>query len=621
MSSSGGTGGWPYDVELIGCTWFRESAGTGDPQLRTIFRNGTWTIRNEVNNVRLAYVNGLLFIGSTVNITSTLASVNSRIALSIFRSCTINVGSSATVTAGNCTLQNSDVDEGSLIVITSGRGAALVRNNIRGIVRVDGVDYELKRDKAGSTINPNPSIADLATAPGFSAVYTNGNFRQDPKYLDAAAENFCLQADSPNIRAANDNVNNIGGHFAQVGIAVENTDDGNAAGVRVIASPEINTTIPDAYFLKTTPVNGIVPVEGYVDYVFPSSGLAIAQLKVSDFFSFDSDAAGGSVSNGNVVDAQPLTGSYQTELYAYRYPLAWLNGRTEFVVDAIDASNTGRYWPNVINANWCRIGNDIRQIVSTRLIDTFNPPFVGQGTKLVFTVNDGFTGTSFSRDHALGTTVYLSRQREHLAIRQTGYPHLTTNQANEAANNTLTVPRYLEQMFYDNFPGGRKTHVRVNGQIREVTSLGANYPVTVLGFDGTVPIGVTTPFSAPITIGTNITIGTLSEISSLTPNRLTVLVRSKTTTETPTIGVDANGYPTYVDSEWNNEVSAAYGVAGKFFQQEIDQRPGLIIQGMNIWGRGDSDAPTGIPPQDLAGRWFHVRVYKRHNYSSIGLPL
>ncbi len=463
--------GWPVDIELIGCSWTKSAGAFITRPLRSIIRNSTFIVRV------LAGCSDGLFINSTITIGSTSATQDCLINTSIFRTCTITIGSTV-ATANPATLVNSDVDETSVIVITSGRGATLARNNIRGIVRVDGVDYELKRDKAGNTINPNPSIADLVTATGFSAIYTNGNFSQDPRYIDAATENFCLQSDSPNIRAANNGISNIGGHFARVATSVNNTDNGNAAGVKVLPSAEINTTIPTAYVLNSG------ETQGFVDYVFRTNGFVLGIIDINTLFAFDSDFAGGTVQNNNVPDSQPLTSSYAKR---------------------------------------------------------------------------------------------------------------TQTNANTGNTTTIQVPTSAGVLITDT--------IRVNGQVRTITTItpsGANSILTL-----------NSALAAAVASGTTVTFGTAPQIAALNPNRLTFQLRTRSNAAEPTTPL--------VDSEWDNGLDPAYLATGVFFEQEIGKQPTHIIQGSNVWGGGDSNAPTGIAPQTIAAQWVNVRVYLRDNYSSNGL--
>lgn len=426
--------------------------------------------------------------------------------------CIIVDGAIVSISNGNTTnaLQNSYVQSGCQVNVGTVTISQITNNDIQGIVRISGVDYEVKRNKAGATINPTPSLADLSTASGWSNIYAQANWNQDPMFNNSLAGNYTLQADSPLIRAAANGVDNLGGYFAQVATLIQNTDNGNAAGVRVIASPEIDTTIPNAYKLKTTPVNGFIPIAGYVDYIFPSNGLTIARLIINDLFQFDSDfdSASGTtyIQNNNVVDAQP-------------------------------------------------------------------------------------------------------EQRSGINANTTGYAARTVQLGNAVNNTTLN--------FYQGFgpaaivPG---MQVRVNGMVRNVVAVSSSTAAELI----TVTVDIA--FPAPITANTTITYGTSSQIAALNPNRLTVLMRTSNSTTPPTVTIDAFGYPSYVDAEWNNELDGGYNANGRFFQQEIDQRPGHIINGTNVWGRGDSEAPTGIPPRDLAPRYCHVRVYKRNDYSSNGNP-
>lgn len=469
--------GYPIDCEVIGTSWLASGANSDlvtDRALRTIWRNSTFNIRGGTGSTS-NWIKDNLFIGCTVIMSHTnTSSNNSRISTSIFINSSITMGISGLVSGGS-TLRWSYIDTNSIIILISS-GTVFIGNNIQGIVRVGGVDYELKKDKAGNTINPNPSLPDVVAA--IPSIYTNGNYNEDPKFNNAASGDYSLQADSPMLRGANNGLENVGGYFAPLGISVLNTDDGNSAGTRVIASAAIDTSIPDAYKLASG------QTEGFVDYVFFVGGFVLQQLRILDNFNFDSDSAGGTTNNNNVVDAQPLTADYARR---------------------------------------------------------------------------------------------------------------TTTTGNTGSASTLLVPTAAGIQIGDS--------VRVNGQERGVygkSSSGGNDTITL-----------DTALSAVVATGTTVTYGTPAQLKALLPNRLTVLMRTRNIASAPS-------YP-FVDSEWDNEVSSAYGVAGQFFQQELDKKPGLIISGSNVYGAGDSDAPTGITAQDLSPQWVHVRVYKRNNYSSNGL--
>lgn len=148
-------------------------------------------------------------------------------------------------------------------------------------------------------------------------------------------------------------------------------------------------------------------------------------------------------------------------------------------------------------------------------------------------------------------------------------------------------------------------HVRVNGQPREVISKATSGSSEVLTLDRNL--------LAPIGSGVGVTYGTVLQLAALNPNRLTVFMRTKSTSGVPS-------FP-FVDSEWDNELDPAYGKAGYLFNQEVNTQPVLYIDGQDVYGGGDSDCPTGLVPQTLKPEWVHVRVYLRNNYNSKGVAL
>lgn len=195
--------------------------------------------------------------------------------------------------------------DSSIISLYGGISASYFKScNIQGRVVINGVSYELKKKKDGTPYEgADPTVPDLATLAGYEGIYTTQKcFNQNPKFSNPQAEDFTLQADSPHIRAASDGNSNIGG--TKVGSSVRNTDDGNAAGIRVLPTAGMNTTNPEGYILKAG------ETEAYVDYVFPLPGLPMTTLDVADLFNFDTAYAGGTVQNSNVVDAEPQTADY-----------------------------------------------------------------------------------------------------------------------------------------------------------------------------------------------------------------------------------------------------------------------------------------------------------------------
>lgn len=146
-------------------------------------------------------------------------------------------------------------------------------------------------------------------------------------------------------------------------------------------------------------------------------------------------------------------------------------------------------------------------------------------------------------------------------------------------------------------------YIRVDGEVRLVASVTPGSP-------DTVTVGVA--FRAIVGTGIAVTYGTQAQIAAINPNRLTVLMR----TSNNAIGSVPNPA---TSPDWDNNVSAGFGVTGTFFNQAIGKQPQLIISGGVVYGAGDSNAPTGITPQDIGNCWIQMRVYIRNNYSSVGL--
>lgn len=387
-------------------------------------------------------------------------------------------------------LRDSYINRGGKVILNSavsGASVDILQATLRnccceGLIEIDGVNYELKRKKDGTpTQGTDPAIPDLATAPLYVNLavdpYAIGNFNENPKFNDVAGGDYTLQADSPLIRAALGGIGNIGGKRAKIATSIINTDEGNEAGVRVMASPAISTIVPSAYIL-----NGGY-TEGYVDYLVPIGGQVINNLDLKALFAFDADATGGQPRNKNVPDAEPVTAEYPN-----------------YVVSTV--ANTAL---NLVTVPTGKIA-------------------VGQHVRVL------------------------------------GQSRLVTAKTTSGANDVLTVDR--------NF----------------VAAVGA---------------------------GQEVVFGTSAQLAATTPNRLTVFMRTKTTPGRPSVPM--------LDSEWDNGLDDVYGKRGYMFNQEIAAQPVLYIDGMNVYGGGDSDAPVGLTPTTMAPEHIHIRVFLRNNYGNRGV--
>jgi hypothetical protein len=148
---------------------------------------------------------------------------------------------------------------------------------------------------------------------------------------------------------------------------------------------------------------------------------------------------------------------------------------------------------------------------------------------------------------------------------------------------------------------------RVDGEAREVTNVEANTPSA-----GQKRVTVASAFRATVGSAVEVTYGTEAQIAVLTPNRLTIQMRvSKNAITNPP---DPN-----LDSDWDNDVDPGYGVVGDYFNQEIEQLPGLYIIAGVVYGAGDSNRPAGGTLQEIGNCWVDCKVWLRNNFSHKGL--
>jgi len=207
-----------------------------------------------------------------------------------------------------CTLINSSLenargfvgsycDSGSTLnfrteVLTA---ANLSESNIQGIVISNGVQYELKKEKDGTAIDPNPAIADIVSV--YADVYTNGNFSEDPVYLNLSKSDYCsLDASSPNLKAADGGSGNIGTHTfsAILRTATEIPPNDELSGGTLA---DLVASLGD-YIVDGVAANGTVTTKPLkvadLREVLQTMSFAIA-------LNFDSDETKGTVENDNVM--------------------------------------------------------------------------------------------------------------------------------------------------------------------------------------------------------------------------------------------------------------------------------------------------------------------------------
>jgi len=134
----------------------------------------------------------------------------------------------------------------------------------------------------------------------------NTIINRDPKFNNESLKDFSLQADSPHIQSGID-FTNIGGTDVAISTLVEDNGTGTT---EVIPSAEIDTSITNSWKLLAG------EVEGFIDIIQRVAGnsVVLGAIDPVSALNFDSDFAGGTAQNNNVIDSEPLTGAYPRKL-------------------------------------------------------------------------------------------------------------------------------------------------------------------------------------------------------------------------------------------------------------------------------------------------------------------
>jgi len=197
--------------------------------------------------------------------------------------------------------------------------ASFSYNNIQGIIRFPSSggtqDYAIQDQYTGTPQDNGYSVgvkwlteANLTTD-GFPGTIAGWDaavatcINRDPKFNDAAAGDFTIQADSPHIGAAHDGTN-IGGTDVALYVGVDENGINNTI---VIVSSTIDASVPGS--LKLNPGE----TEGYVRIIKKVSNTNVTfskKVEIRAGYFFDTDYAGGDSKNSNVPDSQPQTLDY-----------------------------------------------------------------------------------------------------------------------------------------------------------------------------------------------------------------------------------------------------------------------------------------------------------------------
>jgi len=314
------------------------------------------------------------FLTSCIFLSSSFANVGgwyTNINGSIFISC------SGTIIVLNNSYLNSSTN-----LIYIGTAANFRNNNIQGLIILPvsgGSGYQSYAIQDQFTGEPSDNGYDVSvhwlneanlTADGYTGTVSGWNtavnscMNREPNFNDAEGEDFTLQSNSPHILASTSGASNIGG--TPVAQSIINTDH-NAENIFVEPSPEIDTSIPLSYILNDG------ENEGYIDYTFDLGGIApIAVIRKKAELKFNSDNAGGSTTNNNVPDSEPLTSEY-----AKKVTTIASGGTTQFILDNSE---------NISIGDWCSILGQKREVSDVEE----NTPSAGQ--KRV-TVSSAFAST------------------------------------------------------------------------------------------------------------------------------------------------------------------------------------------------------------------------------------
>lgn len=198
------------------------------------------------------------------------------------------------------------------------------RNNINGTLLFSGYpDSGVRRyaiqdqligtpQDNGYLIGVNWLTEAQLTADGYTGTISGWNtaiatcINRDPKFNNASFEDFSLQADSPHIGKGL-NGSNIGGtEIANTALVSQN----GVGTIKVIPSPEIDTSNPNFWVVKEGFVEGTIEIIRRIG----TQKLTLLRIEPIGTFEFDSDIEGGQIGNRNVLDSTPNSSNYPRKI-------------------------------------------------------------------------------------------------------------------------------------------------------------------------------------------------------------------------------------------------------------------------------------------------------------------
>ena len=228
------------------------------------------------------------------------------------------------------TVKNSYSNINSDIYITNVSAApakdAFRNNNIQGTITIDQSNFTDNLNKKyaiqdefigtpqdnGYANEVNWLTEAQLTTDGYTGTISGWDaavatcINRDPLFNNASLEDFTLQANSPHIGRATDG-SNIGGTDVAVSTLVE--DDGIGT-IKITSSAEIDTSITNSWKLLTGETQGTITILQRV----AGNSVTLGEIDPISAFNFDTDFAGGTVQNNNVIDSQPLSVNYPRKL-------------------------------------------------------------------------------------------------------------------------------------------------------------------------------------------------------------------------------------------------------------------------------------------------------------------
>lgn len=231
--------------------------------------------------------------------------------------------------------KNGDIDASSSINFRTfvPSSTQFTNCNIRGLVIMSGVQYELKQEKDGTPIDPNPGILDLITV--IPDIYTTrACFSEDPSYTNLSKEDFSsLNTGSTNLRAADDGLSNIGAEtlFAVVRTATQASPNDELSAATITPNPgSLILSLGD--FVLDVDTDGTATTK---PLLFGTTKELIGRMLFALALNFDSDVALGNAENDNVLAITNFAGGTAgANPRRLTYQMRWSTQVSEPVLDA-----------------------------------------------------------------------------------------------------------------------------------------------------------------------------------------------------------------------------------------------------------------------------------------------